>query len=287
MSQIPHIYSVKSAEFQEKVVDASAGRPVLVDFWAEWCGPCKALAPVLEQLAEKYCGKLSIAKVNTDEEQTLAMEEGIRSLPTLRLYHHGDCVSEIVGAQPLSVLEAAVSPFLARESDALRRQALDAVEAGDLETAVKVLSQALESDPDNYRIHPELAAAFIDTGNLDWAEQVLKDLPANEQLQHPVEIQWARLRFARIGKDSPQAAELEAALQVDPDDLAARYYRSARKALSGCYDEALSGMLNVVQRDRHYGDDAARKTMLDIFTILGSEDPLVKEYRTRLARVLN
>jgi len=247
----------------------------------------KALAPVLEQLAAKHAGAVLVAKVNTDEEQRLAMRHGVRSLPTLMLYRAGKPVQQTIGAQPLAALEAMIAPFLARASDALREEATDLQRAGNRDEAVALLRKALEKDPENYRVHTDLAALLIDLGRLDQAEELLRNMPALEQQSAAAERQFVRLRLARAGEEAPEASELERALARDPDDVKANYYRSANAALKGDFKEALQGLLKVVRTDRGFRDDAARRAMIDIFTLLGADDPLVKEYRTQLARALN
>jgi putative thioredoxin len=287
MAVSQYVSEVRADDFDERVVRTSFDQAVLVDFWAPWCGPCKALAPVLEQLAIRHAGNLIIAKVNTDEEQVLAMQHGVRSLPTLMLYRAGKPVKQMIGAQPLAALEAMIAPFLARASDALREKAASLHRAGQRDEAVALLERGLQNDPENYRIHVDLAALLIDLGRLDQAEELLRNMPALEQQSEAAGRQFVRLRLARAGEEAPAAVELERALVRDPNDVSANYYRSAKAALTGDFEEALEGLLKVVRTDRAYRDDAARKAMIDIFTLLGADDPLVKEYRTQLARALN
>ena len=142
MSDLPNVVEVDQSSFQQLVVDKSAEMPVLVDFWADWCGPCKVLLPVLLKLVEEYQGKFQLAKVNTDLERELAQQQGIRSLPTLRLYKNGEVVDEILGAQPESAFRALLDEHIPRASDRLLEQALSAEAQGDIGQAVSLLEQA-------------------------------------------------------------------------------------------------------------------------------------------------
>lgn len=286
MSEHPNLFAVSSADFASRVLEASHTRPVLVDFWATWCGPCRSLAPVLEQLAERHRDALLIAKVDTDAESALAGRYGVRSLPTLVLFKDGEAAEQVVGAQPLQALEALVKRHLVRESDRICAAAATARSAGDLVTARSLLEQACALDPDNFRLAPEYAAVLLDLGEIDAAAAVLDAVPARGA-SDALAQQQARLRFARLALDSPSRAVLEQQVQQGEADSAAHFNLAVTQLRDGDYEAGLEGLLGIVSRDRAFGDDAARKLMIDVFALLPAGDPRIREYRTRLARAIN
>lgn len=285
----PHVFDVHAEEFAEKVLAKSHEIPVLVDFWAVWCQPCQMLGPILEKLADSHQGRLLVAKVNTDEERSLASEFGIRSLPTLKLFSKGQVVEEIIGVQPESALESILARHLPRASDANREQALALRAAGNLPAAVALLREAAATDPGNTRLQVDLAAALIDSGELDAAEKILKDLPLGEHDTPRVNALLGYLNLSRqtgenAGADTQTLLER---VSLNPDDLPARLSLGARKALEGDYTGAMDQYLEVLKRNRNFGDDAGRKGLLEVFRIMGEDDPRVSDYRRRMARLLN
>jgi putative thioredoxin len=274
-----HVYAVGSADFETKVLLESQTRPVLVDFWAAWCGPCRSLAPVLEQLAAQLDGKLAVAKIDSDAEPELAGRFGVRSLPTLILFKHGVPVGQTMGAQPLSALGAFVAPHLDRPTDRLRRHAQE-IAASEPAAAIALLEQALAEDPENFRIHAELAALCIDQERLERAAEVLELLPARA-VDDESKRQEARLRFARLA-----TADGAAGASGKPG-TAEKYGAAVRCIVDGDLDAAVAALIDVVRSDRGYGDDLARRTVLDVFTLMDAADPRLREFRTMLARALN
>lgn len=280
-----HVIAVGADDFEARVIAESATRPVLVDFWAAWCGPCRSLAPVLEQLAEQHAGRVLVAKVDSDAEPTLSQRFGVRSLPTLILFKGGVPVAQTMGAQPLGALTAFVAPHLDRPTDRLRCHAAD-IAASEPAAAITLLEQALAEDPENFRIHAELAALCIDQGQFERAGEVLAALPTRAR-DEASQRQEARLRFARLAVDGPSPAALAAELARDRPSTEARYYAAVRRLVDGDLNGGLDDLIAIVRSDRKYGDDAARRTALDVFTLMDATDPRLREYRTALARALN
>jgi len=249
-----HVVDVDAASFPARVLEASSHTPVLVDFWAAWCGPCKALTPLLERLAAEYDGAFVLAKVDTDANRELAMQMGIRSLPTVRLFVDGAAVAEFAGAHPESSLRAFLDEHLPRPMDGA---ALAQVEA-------------------------RLAA-----GDAPGARAALDALDARTRDGAPARALAARLTFLEAAAELPDARALESALAADPAHRQARYALALRLAAQGRYEEAMEALLAVLARDRQFADGAARARMLDIFEVLGDGDPRVPAYRSRLASTLN
>ena len=178
MTEQTDLYAVSTADFDTRVLAASHTRPILVDFWASWCAPCRSIAPLLEQLVVQFAGKMAVAKVDTDAEQALSQRYGIRSLPTLALFKGGAVVEQLVGVHPLQALVALVTKHLDRDSERKREEAGTSLAQGDPTTALRLLREALTEDPENTRIHPELAALLIESDDLNGAAEVLDSVPS-------------------------------------------------------------------------------------------------------------
>jgi len=287
MPESIEIMQVDEASFQDAVISRSYQTPVLVDFWAEWCAPCKVLMPVLESVVESFNGKVALVKVNTDEQQALAQTFGIRSLPTVKLFKRGTVVGEVMGAQPESAIRAMIEPHLERASDQLCADAIIARESGDLDRAVELLNQAVGDDPENLRLYPELLEVCLARDDLEAANAILASLPRGIDAEE-IEPLRARIRVANqaAGGGADEQA-LRAKLEDNPEDHDARFALSATLAGAARYEEALDELLAILRKSCGYNDGAARKSILDIFQLLGNGGPVVSHYRSQLASTLN
>jgi putative thioredoxin len=287
MATSPYIADVTHQTFESEVLARSREVPVLVDFWAAWCGPCQMLMPVLTRLADEYRGKFFLAKVNSDNEQELAAQYGVRSLPTVKLFRHGQVVDEFMGAQPEKAIRALLDRHIPRESDARVQQAMVAAHSGQLDQALATLQQAVADDPANDRARLELARLLIHLGRADEAEMVIKALSAETKDGADAVTLKAQLEFARLVQAARPPEVLLEAVNANPHDSAARYELAAHLVLRRQYEPALDQLLEIVRSDRKFRDDAARKAMVSVFNLLGGSGDIVNQYRRKLSMALN
>ncbi len=259
MSESPYVLDADSASFQALVVDGSYRVPVLVDFWADWCGPCRTLAPVLEKLADEFQGRFLVVKVDTDREQEVASQFGIRSLPTVKLFKDGVVVEEFMGVQPESRVRAMLERFVSRESDDARAQAQTLRENGQLTKARSLLEEAHAGDPDNQRVILDLANVLIDLGELAQAKNLLDSTPRSAKSDDEMRTAMVRLAFAQVAETSPPAHELSQAIENEPRDCESRYQLGALHVGRGEYQAALEQFIEILRIDRAFRDDAGRE----------------------------
>ncbi len=286
MSESPFIVTVTAENFAHEVLEASQQVPVLTDFWADWCAPCQMLMPVLAKLADEYAGKFILAKINSDEQQDLSAQYGVRSLPTLKLFRHGEEADEMMGAQPESALRDWLDGYIERPGDSLRAQAQALSLAGEHEQALQCMQQLKQEDSSYPHWDEEYAQLLIQAGEYEQAELILKALPANVQAEPAIQQSLARLGFAKILEQAPDARALETTLATDADDLNARYQLSAHQVLQENYTDALENLFFIMRKDRSFNEDAGRKGLVAIFELLG-HDPLVSRYRSKMSSLLH
>ena len=283
MSESSFSFDVTTEQFETAVLENSHQLPVLVDFWAAWCAPCRTLKPMLEQLASDYDGAFLLAKVNTEEEQELAAHFGIRSLPTVKLFSGGDVVDEFMGALPEEAVRELLDKHVQaapRPSDLLLEQAHIALLAGDRDQALALMQQAAEIDPDNAPIRLDLAGLLIDTGDTDGARECL-DSVANT-LGEEAEFKALAARLSFSGEVPVDLGQLQQQVNANPGDSQQRMQLADALVQSGEYAAAMDQLLTLIGGD----DGSAREKMLKLFDLLG-DDPLVKTYRSRLFTALH
>ncbi len=288
MSQTPYIFDVTGASFEQLVLENSFHKPVLVDFWAEWCAPCKALMPLLAKITEEYQGELVLAKVNCDIEQDVVARFGVRSLPTVVLFKDGQPVDGFAGAQPESAIRAMLEPHVqapaAPEADLLESaQALFA--EGHISEAENLLKQLLTDDNENAAALILYARCLAERGELGEAEAVLNAVKGDEHKQALAGAR-AQLTFLRQANDLPEVAELKSRLAQNADDDEAAYQLAVQQLARQQHDAALDGLLKLFVRNRGYAEGLPHKTLLQIFDLLGSDHPLVTTYRRKLYQAL-
>lgn len=284
-----HSCDVSVADFDDKVLAASQRVPVLVDFWAPWCQPCRILKPILEKLAAEYEGKFILAKVNSDENQELSMQYGVRGIPAVKAFVGGQLVDEFTGALPEPQIREFLDRLIPSPAEPLRREALAAYARGDLEAARKTMAEAINLDPRNDNSYLDYIEMSLDAGVFDEAKELLDVVADRARDKARVASLQARLQLAQAG-GGVDTAELQAQLAADPANLDARLALSNALAATHDYRGALENLLEIVRRDRNWNEQAGRKTMLTLFTLLSAQpqfDDLVREFRVALARTLN
>jgi putative thioredoxin len=247
---------------------------VVVDFWAPWCGPCKVLGPLLEKLAAEYAGEFVLAKVNVDENQGLASVFGIQGIPAVKLFKDGDLASEFTGALPEPMVREFLSKFLPSAADKEAEQAAELEDEG----------KTAESDPNHAKALLGMGRLAMNEGNQDAALSYLDKISEVADERKEADRLIARLKL-QSGAAQNEGA-LREKVKSDPNNIAARF--DLAQALAGVekYEEALNEFLNIVKADRTFQDDGARKAMIQIFEVLGPDDPLTDKYRSELAKVL-
>ena len=285
MADSQFIIDVTRDNYQQ-VMEASFKVPVLIDFWASWCQPCQVLMPVLARLAEEYQGKFLLGKLNTEEEQEIAAQFGIRSIPNVKLFRNGQPVDEFMGALPEGEVRQFLDRHVARESDLQVAAAREQLAAGNVAGAIVLLDEAREADPGNARVTLALAEAQVASGDIAAAEATLDSLPQSERDKPEVASLRSHLYFEGQVAEAPATPELAAKLEANPDDHEARFQLALRKVVEQDYDAAIELLLELMQKDRSFGDDAARNGLLKVFELLG-DDPRVGQYRRRMASLLH
>ena len=283
-----HSTDVSAADFEQTVIEASKTVPVLVDFWAEWCGPCRALKPVLEKLATEYNGKFRLAKVNSDENQSLAQRYGVRGIPNVKAFVNGELVDEFSGALPEAQLRAFLERIIPSPAENKRLNALAHYAAtGDAKQALAILAEASKLDPTHEIVRIDSAALLITLKEFDEARRLIDSLTPLAQMDERVKTLQAQLALKSDASVESNTQELLQRIAANPGDSDARLRLARQHIALSQYAEALEQLLEIVRRDRKYKDDGARKTMLQVFSVLGSDNPLVGDYRRKLATALN
>jgi len=287
MSDSPHISVGTQDNFVELVIEKSKSVPVLVDFWADWCAPCKNLMPILAKMADQYAGAFHLVKVNTDDQQGLAMHFGIRSLPTVKLFKDGQPVDEFMGALPEQGVKEFLDRHLKDEIEQFLEQIDGLIASGDSENAIAALGQAMEQLPGNAKVAAKLAGLKVDAGDTDGAKVLIEGLPDEARDSAEIKSILAKFELSEKLSDLPPEQELRTRIEQNPKDSEARDQLSAVLYASDDIEGAMQQLLEIVQRDRAYNDDSGRLQLIKLFEALGSADPLVKTYRRRLATLLN
>ena len=279
------IVNIDESNAAQLLIDESHKRPVVVDFWADWCEPCKVLMPLLEKIANEYKGAFLLAKVNADDQQMIAQQFGVRSLPTVMVMQNGQPVDGFAGAQPEAQVRQMLEKYLPKPWDGLLQMATEAMDAGDFAAALSPLRQAWEDSGRRLDITLAYARALIESLRLDEAETVLATVRLADQ-----DAAWEQLRaqleIKREAAKSPEIEALEQRLAAAPDDLDLRHQLAVQYTNSGQFKDAMECLIGILRVDLGHADGATKKLLLDTIASLGKGDPLAAEYQRKLYSLL-
>jgi putative thioredoxin len=280
-----HSFDSTTGTFEQDVLERSKTVPVLVDFWAPWCAPCRVLKPILEKLAVEFAGRFALAKVNTDENPEIATRYGVRGIPNVKAFVDGALVDEFTGALPESGVRGFLEGLVPSESEKLRRAAAAALAQGDVSNAEAALREAIALDPANLDARVDFAALLLARDDYAGAEAQLGEVPDDVRDDRSNAIA-AKVALWKRGQSLPDLATLEAQVDARPEDLDARLGYADRLAAAGRFRAALDQLIEVVRRDRGERRERARKTVLALFGLAADQPDLVGEYRRKLAGAL-
>ena len=271
-------------DFASQVLERSHRTPVVVDFWAPWCEPCRTLGPLLEKLAAQHAGAFWLAKVDVDRSPVVAQRYAVRSIPAVIGLRDGAIVAEFVGAQPEAIVQRFIAALLPSEADGLAKAGAALAKAGDAAGAEAKLRAALERDARHPRALLGLARLLGERSDAAGALALLEKITSGEAELAEAEKLAAQLRMGAAGAADETA--LRGRVEASPEDLEARIQLGRALAARGRHEEALEQLLAAVKRDPRFAEEAARKSMLDLFAVLGGDHPLTQRYRAELARAL-
>jgi putative thioredoxin len=280
-----YIVNIDESNAMRFLIEESNVRPVVVDFWADWCGPCKTLMPILEKLAQEYAGAFLLAKVNADEQQNIAAQFGVRSLPTVMVIQNGQPVDGFAGAQSEAQVRELLQKYLPSPWAAALEEAARLMESGDQQSALALLRKAYDDSDQDLDIGLNLAHVLIQCNRFAEAETVLENIRFVDRDARYEQL-MAELALKQEASKSPETEALEAKLQADPDNLDLRVDLAVQYSVDGHHADALEQLMLVLKTNRDHNNGATKKRMLDIIASLGKGDPIAVDYQRKLFGLL-
>jgi len=280
-----HIVDIDQSNAQSYLLDESHKRPVLIDFWADWCGPCKSLTPILEKLCQEYAGAFLLAKINADEQQMIAAQFGVQSLPTIMLMKDGQPVDGFAGAQPEQQIREFLEKHLPKPWDNQLQAARQFVADGNFSEALPMLQQAYKDSNAQANIAIALADVQVELKRTKEAEATLSSVKMVDQ-DAEYENVVAKLKLAEAAGKAPEIEALEAKHRANPEDTEVAYLLAVQYSQNNYYAESLALLFDILRSDLQFNDGEARKTYNDVLAVLGKGDPLAVEYQRKMYTLL-
>lgn len=285
MVQSRFVFDATAETFPRLVLENSEKGPVLVNYWSPHAGPCMMLMPRLVRLCAEFGGRFLLVMLNTDELGRLAREHGVNSLPTVKVYRHGQVIDTLRGAEPETVLRAFITKHAGSQADTLYLNALQAHHQGDSARAVTLAAEAALAQPDNPRIPLDIAKLLVLQERHTEAHDLLSALPEELQADAEISALLTHLDILLTARAAPERALLEQTVSGHPDDLEAHYRLAAVSLMQDDYDSALQHLLEIARRDRGFRRDAGRKGLLAVTRLLPADDPRVQRYQEWLREI--
>jgi len=280
-----YIVDIDETNAAAMLIEESHKRPVVVDFWADWCEPCKVLMPLLEKIAREYQGAFLLAKVNADRQAGIAQQLGVRSLPTVMVIQGGQPVDGFAGAQPEAVVREILEKYLPKPWDGLLQAGREAMARGEFTEALTPLRQAWTDSGQRYDTALAYTHALIECLRLEEAEAVLDGIRLADQDSEYEQLR-ALIEIKREAAKSPEIEALEQQLAANPDDLDVRHQLAVQYTNSGHFKDALENLITILKKDIDYSNGATKRLLLDTIAALGKGDPLAAEYQRKLYSLL-
>jgi putative thioredoxin len=287
MSRAQHVFEGTGENFATLVLENSHKGPILVNFWAAYAGPCLRLYPILEKLVHQYGGRFLLVNVDVDKERAVAQEQGVSSVPNVKLFRNGAVVETVRSYQNEADFRQLIDRHLPRESDRMLVAAVRMYSDGHRERGLQALAELAMADPENLRVPATLAKLLMNERRFEQAYELLNALPPGAKRDSGIGLLLAHLGFIRDAAEASDTRVLEAAIATNPDDLESRYRLSAVRVVNDEFDQALEQLLAILKRDRSFREDAARRGMLAIFQVLGQQHPSTERYQRLMANVLH
>lgn len=278
---------ITESNFMQEIIEASHNTPVLVDFWATWCEPCKSLMPILEKLADEYAGQFRLAKVEIEQEQNLATQFAVRSVPTVKMVVNAEIVDEFTGALPEAQIREFINKHINKIVDSPLQNAINSYQQGDTESAIESMQEILIAEPQNPMVRIEFANMLMREKRFDDARDLLMSLSVDDKNNPAALALMDQLESIDAVVSAPDIDDLLQIIEQDPNNCLAREQLSAHYKLRGDYAASMDQLLEIVKRDRSYKEDIGRTGLLKIFEMLGYNHDLVSHYRRKLAQTLN
>lgn len=279
-----------TATFAKDVIDASRSVPVIVDFWAQWCGPCKQLTPIIEKVVRSYNGKVRLVKVNIDDHPAIAGQLRVQSIPTVYAFKDGRPIDGFMGALPESQVRAFIDRLIGEDEAADLASALEEAgklfDAGDVQSAAEIYAGILQEDRENLQALAGLAKCYLKSGDVVRAEQTIELAPPDKREAQPILGVRVAIDLAKRGADTGKLEPLKAKVAADPKDHQARIDLAIALAAAGEKSEAVTQLLESFRMDRNWNEQAARKQLVQLFEAWGPKDDATLDGRRRLSSLL-